>query len=167
MPRSALAPRTPSSGSAPRISARGYALTLLSRRDYTVHELRTKLIDRGYDEVAIGPLLGDLGTSGALDDRRVAAAHVRTAAGIKGRGRYRIARELSARGIPRGIADAVLAEMNATAEIDGLRRILARKRYPRKPSLAERRRMYQHLMRRGFGSDAIRKALGGDLEGDD
>jgi hypothetical protein len=35
-----------------------------------------------------------------------------------------------------------------------------RKKWPARPTPAERRRMFQHLMRRGFPVDAIVRALG-------
>jgi regulatory protein len=136
------------------------ALTLLSRRDYTTAELRQKLTDRGYAEAEVTGVLDDLTARGLLDDRRVAAAHVRSATAIKGRGRHRIARELAARGISRDIADELLASVEARDETAAIRRILERKRWPVRPSLADKRKMFQHLMRRGFPVDAIRKALG-------
>jgi regulatory protein len=140
---------------------RAQALRLLSRRDYTTHELRTKLLDREYDEAGIGPLLSDLTASGFLNDRRVAASHVRTAAAIKGRGRLRIARELTARGLSKDIISEALGAVDKQDEAALIRRILTRKKWPARPSLAERRRMFQHLMRRGFPADAIGRALGG------
>jgi regulatory protein len=137
---------------------------LLSRRDYTTHELRTKLIGRGYDEAAIGPLLDDLTASRLIDDRRVASAHVHTATAIKGRGRLRISRELAARGLPKDIVSEALTSVEQPDEIGAIRQILVRKKWPVSPSLSDRRRMFQHLLRRGFPADTIRKALGGDID---
>jgi SOS response regulatory protein OraA/RecX len=42
--------------------------------------------------------------------------------------------------------------------------VLQRKRVPAKLDQAARRRIFQHLMRRGFSADAISKALGGHNE---
>jgi len=147
---------------------RGTALTLLSRRDYTSSELRKKLLERDHDADAVNTLIQDLTTSRLLDDRRVAASHVRTAAAIKGRGRLRIARELAARGLPKDIVSEALGAVEKQDEAAAIRKILTRKRWPAEPSLADRRRMFQHLLRRGFPSDAIGKALGGSVTtGDD
>ena len=52
-------------------------------------------------------------------------------------------------------------------EREALVRILKRKRYPAKPTLAERQRMYQHLLRRGFSADLIRTVLGRGSRGFD
>lgn len=156
-----MASRTTSSGSEPKPrpgSLRLTALRLLARRDFAIAELRTRLLDRGYDASSINDLLNDFIANGALDDRRFAAAFVRRAIAGKGRGRYRIARELEHRGVPRPIVEDALAGV-ADDEAQALRRILMRKRWPAEPSIAERRRMFQHLLRRGFSSDAIKRAL--------
>jgi regulatory protein len=139
---------------------RGAAITLLSRRDYSTFELRKKLLDRGYPAADIDALIPGLTSSRALDDRRVAASHVRTAAAIKGRGRLRIARELAARGLPKDIVSEALTPIEKQDEAAAIRKILTRKKWPANPSLADRRRMFQHLMRRGFPADAIGRALG-------
>ena len=139
---------------------RGAALGLLSRRDYTTSELRKKLLDREYEAEAIDVLIQDLTASRLLDDRRVAASHVRTATAIKGRGKLRVARELAARGLSKDIVSQALAAIEKPDEAAAIRKILARKKWPPDPSLADRRRMFQHLLRRGFPADAIGKALG-------
>lgn len=161
--------RRTSSGTAPRPgSARSAALALLARRDYTTAELREKLLGRSHSPDDVSTAISELTSSGALDDRRVAAAHARTSSAVKGRGRFRVAQELQRRGVPRAIVDEVLEGLPAEGEADAIRRILARKRWPARPSLADRRRMYQHLLRRGFPADAIRRALGrGAWEQDD
>ena len=132
----------------------------MSRRDYTAAELESRLQDRGYDAEAIADALGDLRAGRFIDDRRVAAAHVRTAATIKSRGRVRIARELTARGVSRDLIEDALSGVEPDDELASIRRILARKRWPAKPSMAERQRMFRHLLLRGFPTDLIGKALG-------
>jgi regulatory protein len=139
----------------------------VSRRDYTAAELRTRLEDKGYDAEAIADAVVDLRAGRFLDDRRVAAAHVRTAAAIKGRGRVRIARELAARGLSRELIDEALGAVAAGDELASIRRILARKRWPASPTMAERQRMFRHLLARGFPADLIGKALGRTEAGDD
>jgi len=89
---------------------------------------------------------------------------VRTATGIKGRGRLRVARDLSARGVAREIISDLMSGIEGTDEAAAIRKILARRKWPARPSLDDRRRMFQHLLRRGFPAGAIRRALGGDLD---
>jgi len=146
--------------SPPAGSARSAAIRLLSRRDYTTHEIRERLTERGFEPGSIDEALLNLHQNRLLDDRRVAAAHARAAVVIKGRGRWRVARELEARGVSKELANEAMAGLEASAESDALKKILARKRFPPQPSPAERRRMIQHLLRRGFAADAIYRALG-------
>jgi regulatory protein len=142
----------------PKGGARAAALRLLGRRDYTAAELTRKLAERGYPPDDVAGALDRLTAEGLLDDRRTAAAHVRTASRVKGRGRLRIARELEARGIdPSIIADA-LSALTPEDESLELTRLLAR-RLPGRPDQAARRRVFQHLLRRGFPAELIAAAL--------
>jgi len=145
----------PSSG-----SARTAAFTLLGRRDYTSAELSTRLIDRGYPAEDVADAIKTLIADGIVNDARVAAAHVRTSTRVKGRGRLRVKGELMARGLSRQAIDEALSAVDTVDEREALVRILKRKKYPDRPTMAERQRMYQHLMRRGFAGDLIRSVLG-------
>jgi regulatory protein len=141
-------------------SARTAALGLLARRDYTSAELSARLIDRGHAPDDVADALKRLIADGSVNDARVAAAHVRTSTRIKGRGRLRVKGELTARGLSRQAIDEALSAIDTGDERDALIRILKRKRYPERPTLTERQRMYQHLLRRGFPGDLIRSVLG-------
>ena len=92
---------------------------------------------------------------------------MRTAVNVKGRGRHRVKGELLARGLSREVIDEALSAIETPDEREALVRILKRKRYPAKPTLAERQRMYQHLLRRGFSADLIRTVLGRGSRGFD
>lgn len=143
----------------PAGSVRAAALRLLGRRDYTTAELTAKLIDRGYSHDEVSRALGQLAGDGLVDDRRAAAAHVRTASRVKGRGRLRIARELEARGLaPPVIADA-LSALTPDDETREIERLLERRRLPGRPDAAQRRRIFQHLLRRGFSAELIAAVL--------
>jgi SOS response regulatory protein OraA/RecX len=89
----------------------------------------------------------------------VGAAHVRTAGQVKGRGRRRIALELAARGVDRDLTQELTGEVSAEEEAEGIARVLLRKRVPPRPDAETRRRIFQHLLRRGFPADAITRAL--------
>lgn len=143
------------------------ALHLVSRRDYTTAELKDRLVAKGYEEHDADDTVRALVTDGTLDDRRVAAAHVRTAGRVKGRGRLRILRELQARGIDRDLARELVGEVDADDEADSIARILLRRKVPRRPRPEDRRKIFQHLLRRGFPADAISKALRKHREDDD
>jgi regulatory protein len=143
----------------PSGSPRAAAIRLLSRRDYTRAELGRRLIERGYDADAVDEALAALVSQKWLDDARVAAAHTRTASGVKGRGRRRIARELEARGVGRDIAREALGAISREDEEAAVRKFLSRKRLGPKLTIEERRRLFQQLLRRGFDADVIVRVL--------
>jgi regulatory protein len=145
-------------------SPRPAALALLGRRDYTTRELADKLLARGFAADAVDETVHRLTADGLLDDRRVAAAYVRTASQVKGRGRIRIARELQARGVQKSVIDDVVGRLGPDEESRAIQSILARRRWPARPTLADRRRMFHHLLRRGFSPDVIAKAMRGDVD---
>ena len=151
--------RKTSSDSAPS-DARGTAFRLVARRDHTASELSDKLLDRGFDAETVARALDDLRARGVIDDARVAAAHVRTASAIKRRGRVRIARELAARGVASDVIDAALEPLAREDELASIRKILERKRWAPGAPLAQRQRIYRHLLARGFPADLIGRALG-------
>jgi regulatory protein len=138
---------------------RGAALGLLGRRDYTVAELTQTLVFRGYSQDEVDALVRDLVADRTLDDRRIAVAFARTASIVKHRGRVRIRRELEARGIAPAIAKDVVADLPQDDEAAAIERLLTRQRVTRRPPAAERRRLFQQLLRRGFPADAIAAAF--------
>lgn len=135
------------------------ALRLLGRRDYTVAEVRDRLKKKEHPADAIDEAITRLVEERLLDDRRVAAAHVRTSSALKGRGRLRIARELDARGIERSLAQEALAALPPDDEAASVRRFLDRKRLPARLNAAEHRRIFGQLLRRGFSPDVIARQL--------
>jgi regulatory protein len=144
----------------PAGGARLAALRLLGRRDFSAAEVTTRLLDRGHPADEVHAVVRDLVADRTLDDRRVAASHVRTASLVKHRGRLRIRRELEARGIDKVLIGEALAELPADDDAAAIRVFLARRRAPARPDPAMRRRLFQQLLRRGFDSVAIARALG-------
>ena len=138
------------------------ALHLLGRRELSVRQLRERLRDREHADEDVDRAIELLIESRALDDRRVAAAYVRTALKVKGRGRLRIQRELQEMGIEKDVAGEALAE--AFGEVDE-RALIAKalqKKLRGKPKIgtaAEYARVYQFLMRQGFSPAAVSAAL--------
>ncbi len=143
----------------PSSTVRTTALRLLGRRDLTRSELITRLTDRGYLTEDIEPAVARLAEERFLDDRRTALAHARSASKIKGRGRVRIRRELEARGVPKDLIQEALDQISPDDDLATLRRFLARKGVTEKPEPAERRRLFQQLVRRGFSIDLVSKVL--------
>ena len=138
------------------------ALLLLGRRELSVKQLRERLLDRQHASEDVDRAIDLLIENRALDDERVAAAYVRTALKVKGRGRLRIQRELLEMGIEKDVAAGALAE--AFGEVDE-RSLIAQalqKKLRGKPKIAspaEYARVYQFLMRQGFSPAAVTAAL--------
>ena len=129
------------------------ALHLLSRRELTVAECRARLLVRGHAEEKVEAAIEHLLETGGLDDMRVAKVFARTAAEVKGRGRLRVLRELTARGVDRDAAAEAVGEVFGEMDERSLvsRALQKKLRGRQKPAdRAEFTRLYQHLMRQGF-----------------
>jgi SOS response regulatory protein OraA/RecX len=122
-------------------------------------ELTARLIHRGFIRDDVEAALDRLAESQALDDRRAAFAHVRTASRLKGRGRRRIQHELEARGFLRDVVREALAEIPPDDDLDAIRRFVDRKRRTLDDTPQGRRRLFNQLVRRGFSAEMISRVL--------
>ena len=136
-------------------------LHLLGRRELSVKQLRERLLERDHAAEDVDRAIALLLENRALDDARVAAAYVRTALAVKGRGRLRIRRELQEMGIDADVAGTALADAFAgTDERAQVRQALAKKmRGQRIATQADYARAFQYLMRQGFSPDMVTAVL--------
>ena len=144
------------------MSAYTDALQLLARRELTEKELRDRLLDRDHPREEIDRVITHLLESKALDDGRVARAHARTAADVKGRGRLRVIRELNAMGVARVTATEAVTEVFADVDERALIAKALQKKMRGKARITDARehaRLYQYLMRQGFSPAGIIAAL--------
>ena len=144
------------------MSAYTDALQLLARRELTEKELRSRLVDRDHPRDEIDRVITHLLDTRELDDGRVARAYARTAAGVKGRGRLRVMRELNAMGVARETATEAITEVFADVDERALIAKALRKKMRGKTRIsnaAEHARLYQYLMRQGFTPAGITAAL--------
>ncbi len=140
------------------------AMRALMRRGYSVFEMRQSLERKAEDAKLVPPVLARLKERQLLDDARYARDFARTRAAQRKQGRFRIARELRARGVPDRHIEAAFEEAFAeTSEEDLLKKRLARKLKLIRGPLDARKRasIYNNLLRAGFSSDLIRKAMRG------
>jgi regulatory protein len=155
------------------MSAYTHALQLLARRELSEKQLRERLLDREHPGDEVDRVITQLLESKTLDDARVARAYARTAAGVKGRGRLRVMRELSEMGIAKETATAAAADVFADVDERALIAKALQKKLRGRPkiaSTAEHARLYQYLMRQGFtpaGIVAALRKLGGRTNVDD
>jgi regulatory protein len=136
-------------------------LHLLGRRELSVTQLRERLLDRDHAPEDVERAVALLLENRALDDARVAAAYVRTALKVKGRGRLRIRRELQAMGIDSDVAGTALAEAFGDVDERAMVREAIRKKLRGKKiaSQADYARVFQHLMRQGFSPATVTDVL--------
>jgi regulatory protein len=145
-------------------SAHRQALSLLSRKPLTEHELRRSLTDRGHGSAAVDGAVERLLEEGYLDDRKLALHYILARTERLGHGRGRLLRDLEERGMERGVAEAAWMEAAADhgLEQDALLRREATRRIERcggRLGVADYRRVYNALLRAGFDAYAIRSVL--------
>src|SRR6185436_9938715 len=105
-------------------------------RELSEKQLRDRLIDRDHQRDEIDRVIAHLLESKALDDGRVARAFARTAAGVKGRGRLRVMRELNAMGVARETATEAITEVFADVDERALIAKALRKKMRGKPRIS-------------------------------
>jgi regulatory protein len=138
------------------------AVRALMRRAHSIHEMREYLGRRADDRDLVSTVIAKLRENRYLDDARYALDYARAHAQTRRQGRFRIARELRARGVPdqhiEAALDAVFAETDEAALVRArLQRRLAHAHGP-----LDRRKLaslYGSLLRAGFSSDTIRAEI--------
>jgi regulatory protein len=139
------------------------------RRAHSIHEMREYLDRRAEDRDLISPVITKLREHGYLDDARYALEFARQHANSRRQGRFRIARELRARGVPDRHIDAALEAVFAeTDEAASVRARLRRHLSHVRGTLGQQKiaSLYRSLLRAGFSSDIIRAELRGITHGD-
>lgn len=138
------------------------------RRAYSVHEMKEYLKARAENPDDAAATLQRLREQNYIDDARYARDYARSHAQTRRQGKFRIARELRARGVPdRHIEAALEAVFAETDENTLVRARLERKlrqlrgRDGSAKPLDEKKRasLYRSLLRAGFSADAIRTEL--------
>lgn len=156
--RRAAGPSSPSKKSS---DPKTTALALLARRAHTRSEIRRKLLRKAFPEADVEACLDDLAARGWLDDASTAVSLAASRA-RSGRGRSRIAAELAMKGVSRKDAEAVLAALDPADEARSLLRALDKRARALPPGLtgqARSKKLFDHLVRRGFAPSAVLEAL--------
>lgn len=140
------------------------ALNFLSYRPRTRREVRRRLMERGYADEIIERALGRLSAVGLIDDEAFVAAYVRDRIAHRPMGVRRMVQELYRKGIPREVSTPVIELVLAEEDTDEralAQRVVARKgrtRGARMLEERERRKLVDHLIRRGFELRVAREA---------
>jgi len=139
------------------------ALTLLSARELSEAQLRTRLTRRALDPGDIDTAIARLLADGTLNDRRVALAAARMESAVRHRGRARVLQKIRQLGIDPSTAEAavneVFEEVDEGALLDRAFERRLRGRSPTDLDEKGRARIVRGLAAQGFAIEAILKRL--------
>ncbi len=143
------------------------AIKILMRRAHSVHEMKQALERRCEDIELVKTVMARLKSAGLIDDARYAMQFARHRAESRKQGKFRIARDLRARGVPdRHIEAAIEEAAQQTDESVLVRQRIERKLRSFRGPLTEKKvddkklaSLYRSLLRAGFSADAIRREL--------
>jgi regulatory protein len=138
------------------------AVRALMRRAHSVNEMKRLLTRRADDELLVKVVLARLRENGQLDDARYAKQFVRQRTEIRRQGKFRIMRDLRARGVPDEHVNAAIAESaEQTDEAALVRQRIERKLKLTHGEIDDRKiaSLYGSLMRAGFSPELIRREL--------
>ncbi len=138
------------------------AVRALMRRAYSVYEMKQLLGRRTEDDTLLRNVMDRLKRAKMIDDERFAKQFARQRTEIRRQGKFRIARDLRARGVPDRHIEAALAESaKETDESAIVRQRLERKLRTFRGEITENKiaSMYRSLLRAGFSAEVVRREL--------
>ncbi|MGC2830116.1 MAG: regulatory protein RecX [Candidatus Acidiferrum sp.] len=138
------------------------AVRALMRRAYSIYEMKQLLGRRTEDDELLKTVMDRLKRAKMIDDERFAKQFVRQRTEIRRQGKFRIARDLRARGVPdRHIETALAESAKETDESAVVRQRLERKLRSFRGEITENKiaSMYHSLLRAGFSADVVRREL--------
>ncbi|HEV2197340.1 MAG TPA: regulatory protein RecX [Candidatus Acidoferrum sp.] len=138
------------------------AIKILMRRAHSIHEMKRALERRCEDAALVKNVMARLKSSGLIDDARYAKQFTRHRTESRKQGKFRIARDLRARGVPDRHIEAALEEAaQQTDEATLVRQRIQRKLRASRGEIDDRKlaSLYRSLLRAGFSADVIRREL--------
>jgi regulatory protein len=138
------------------------AVAMLSRRPYSVAELRRALERKFPNSAEVPNVLARLRQLGYLDDAKFAEAYASSLARVRNYGRHRVRRELKSKLVDYRVIDhAVENAFTSVDERELLERTVDKKiRTLRKPMTRSKlASLCQSLVRRGFRADDIMRVI--------
>jgi regulatory protein len=135
------------------------ALTLLSRRELSAAQLRTRLARRKFDDSDIEDAIARLAKDRTLDDRRVAIAAARIEGAIRRRGRRRVLQRVQQLGVSSSVAkaavDEVFEEIDEQAVLDAAIERKLKGANPRELDEKAKGRIVRSLVGQGFEAGTV------------
>ena len=138
------------------------AVRALMRRAHSVHEMKQKLERRSDNKLLVQVVMARLKENGMIDDVRYAKQFARQRTESRKQGKFRVARDLRARGIPdRHVASALEEVAQTSDEAAMVRQRIERKLRSFRGEIDEKKMasIYGSLLRAGFSADVVRREL--------
>jgi len=148
----------------------------LMRRAHSIHEMKQHLERRAENKDLVPAIIARLRELNYLDDAKYALNYAAQHVKIRRQGRFRIARELRARGVPDRYIDDAIRQVFAETDEPALVRarlkrrmaLLNRKSGAQGAPLGQKKiaSLYRNLLSAGFSADTIRAELKRITSGD-
>jgi len=143
------------------------AVRALMRRAHSIHEMKQKLERRSDNKLLVQVVMARLKENGMIDDARYAKQFARQRTESRKQGKFRVARDLRARGIPDRHISSALEEVAQTSDEAAMvrQRIERKLRSYRGPDTRKKidekkmASLYGSLLRAGFSADVVRREL--------
>lgn len=138
------------------------AIKILMRRAHSVHEMKRALERRCENAALVKTVMARLRSAGLIDDARYASQFARQRTEGRKQGKFRIARDLRARGVPdRHIEAAIEEAAQQTDEATLVRQRIQRKLRASRGEIDDKKlaSLYRSLLRSGFSTDVVRREL--------
>ena len=138
------------------------AVRALTRRPHSVHEMKQKLERRSDNKLLVQVVMARLKENGMVDDVRYAEQFARQRTESRKQGKFRVARDLRARGIPdRHIVSALEEVAQNSDEAAMVRQRIERKLRSYRGEIDEKKMasIYGSLLRAGFSAHVVRREL--------
>ena len=141
----------------------------LMRRAHSIHEMKQHLERRAENKELVPAIIARLRELNYLDDAKYALNYASQHAKIRRQGRFRIARELRARGVPDRYIDDAIAKAFAETDEPALVRAKLKRRLALLHKTSSQQNapldpkkiasLYRNLLGAGFSADIIRAEL--------
>jgi regulatory protein len=148
----------------------------LMRRAHSIHEMKQHLERRAENKELVPAVIARLRELNYLDDAKYALNYASQHVKVRRQGRFRIVRELRARGVPDRYIDESIAKVFADTDESALVRarlkrrlaLLNKKSGPQNGALDQKKiaSLYRTLLAAGFSADIIRAELKRITSGD-
>lgn len=141
-----------------------YALTLISRVDYTSFEIINKLKLKGYSIETINGVLEKLYYYKFIDDEKYLKKYVSYCLRIKKYGKNKIIAELKKKGF--NSSDVEEIRINEDEEYENIKEITIKKLNSLKGKENLKPKLYRYLLSKGYEYDLIKKAIDEVIDND-